>query len=108
MIALIRNNQSSIEKICQRFGVARLEVFGSATSGSFDPSTSDVDLLIEFLEYGPGIATRYFGFIDAMEALLDTKVDTVFGPTVKNPILQREIDRDRECVYESPGREIAA
>lgn len=35
--------------ICRRFGVRRLDVFGSASRGTdFDPEHSDVDFLVEF------------------------------------------------------------
>ncbi|CAN5613804.1 hypothetical protein BH23CHL5_BH23CHL5_13310 [soil metagenome] len=108
MIDLIRTNQQHIEALCREFGVKRLEVFGSAARGDFDPAKSDLDFMIEFLDYGPGIASRYFGFIEAMEDHFGLKVDTVFGPGVKNPILQEEIDQARELVYASTGGKIAA
>jgi predicted nucleotidyltransferase len=108
MIDLLDANRTEIAAICERFGVSRLEVFGSAARGDFEPASSDLDFLIEFEDYGPGIADRYFDFIRAMEAHFGRKVDTVFGPNVKNPILQEEIDQTRELVYESPGRKIAA
>lgn len=108
MIDLIRTNQQTIEGLCRQFGVRKLEIFGSAARGDFDPATSDLDFVIEFLDYGPGIADRYFGFIEAMEDHFDLKIDTVFGPRVKSAYLQQEIDQTRELVYEAPSRRAAA
>lgn len=108
MIDVIRDNQAEIESFCREFGVSTLEVFGSAARGDFNSVTSDLDFLIEFIDYGPGIASRYFGYIRAMENHFGRKIDTVFGPKVKNPILQEEIDQARELVYESPSRKVAA
>jgi predicted nucleotidyltransferase len=34
---LIREQQEDIAAICRRFGVRKLEVFGSAARGDFDP-----------------------------------------------------------------------
>jgi predicted nucleotidyltransferase len=36
-----RSNE--VRALCRRYGVRRLELFGSATTGAFDPQRSDVD-----------------------------------------------------------------
>ena len=47
----IAQHRTGIATICQRFHVSRLEVFGSAArADDFNPTTSDVDFLIEFAE----------------------------------------------------------
>ena len=38
-----------VSKLCAGSGVARLDLTGSAVHDDFDPSTSDIDLLVEFL-----------------------------------------------------------
>jgi predicted nucleotidyltransferase len=49
MHALIDRHLSEIAALCRRYGVRRLEVFGSAARGiDFDPATSDADFLVEF------------------------------------------------------------
>ena len=50
MHRLIEDNRDELNQLCQRFKVHRLELFGSATAGSFDPATSELDFLVEFLE----------------------------------------------------------
>jgi predicted nucleotidyltransferase len=108
MIRLLRDNQSQIAALCREFGVKKLDVFGSAARGDFDADQSDLDFVVEFIDYGPGIADRYFGFIEAMERRFGRQIDTVFGPRVRNPILQNEIDSTRELVYEARSRRVAA
>ena len=44
---VIDEHRSEIEGICRRFGVARLDVFGSALGETFDLETSDIDFLVE-------------------------------------------------------------
>lgn len=108
MIDILQTNKEAIESMCGQFGMKRLDVFGSAARGDFNPETSDLDFLIEFHDNGPGISDRYFGFIRAMEEYFGMKVDTVFGPRTKSPYLQKEIDNDRELLYEAQGSRAAA
>ena len=48
MIALIAEKKDRIAEHCRRLNVKRLEVFGSAARGDFDPEKSDIDFLVEF------------------------------------------------------------
>jgi len=51
MLKEIETHREQIAELCRRYGVKRLELFGSATRGSdFDPERSDIDFLIEFNE----------------------------------------------------------
>jgi predicted nucleotidyltransferase len=62
MIELLDRMRSRVADVCKRFGVRRLDVFGSAADGSFDPATSDIDFLVEFeagVDLGPWL-TKYF------------------------------------------------
>ncbi|MGN6033725.1 MAG: nucleotidyltransferase family protein, partial [Thermomicrobiales bacterium] len=47
MIALIQDNVQEIRALCERFDVRRLELFGSAATGRFDPAHSDIDFLVD-------------------------------------------------------------
>ena len=45
----ISQHRPGIVGICQRYGIRRLEVFGSAArANDFDPAHSDADFLVEF------------------------------------------------------------
>lgn len=49
MLATLEAQRDRIAALCERHGVCRLDVFGSAACGvDFDPARSDVDLLVEF------------------------------------------------------------
>ena len=48
MIQLLETKLDAISTACRRFGVARLDAFGSALRDEFQPGRSDVDLLVEF------------------------------------------------------------
>jgi hypothetical protein len=44
---LLASQLPAITALCERYGVAHLELFGSATSTEFNPETSDFDFLVE-------------------------------------------------------------
>lgn len=53
---------NEVQPRCRRFGVHRLDVFGSAATGSFDRATSDIDFILQFEDArSPDMFQRYFG-----------------------------------------------
>jgi len=96
----IAQNLPRIAAICQRFGVCRLEVFGSAArSEDFEPGRSDVDFLVEFAPETPAGLHSFFGAKEALEQLLGRSVDLVEPGALRNPYVRASIDRSREPVY---------
>ena len=100
MIDLVERHRDEVEALCRRYRVKRLEVFGSAADGTFDPATSDLDFLVEFL---PQAAERtfhgYFDFRDELERLYGRKVDLVMPGAVRSPRFRDAINRQRRPVY---------
>ncbi|HKB04980.1 MAG TPA: nucleotidyltransferase family protein [Gemmataceae bacterium] len=100
MIELVERHRGELEALCRRYHVKRLEVFGSAAAGTFDPATSDLDFLVEFLAVEPGrIAPDYFGLLHALEDLFGRKVDLVMDSAIRNPYFRRGVDESRTPVY---------
>lgn len=97
----IADKRGELIELCQRYAVARLEVFGSAARGTdFNPETSDADFLVEFRsdsDLRP--FDQYFGFAEALRDALGRPVDLVEADMVRNPYLQASIDQSRELVY---------
>lgn len=89
-----------VTELCRQYHVRRLEVFGSGVRQDFDPSSSDVDLLVEF-EPGSSLKAldQYFGLKESLESLLGRSVDLVVAGAVRNPYLRASIERDRETLY---------
>ena len=97
----IESRREALGALCRRFGVARLEIFGSAARGDdFDPARSDADFLVEFRPGGElSPLGQYFGLARALEHLLGRPVDLVERGAVRNPFMLAEINREREVVY---------
>ncbi len=109
MNALITDNLPAITTLCEKHGVRKLEVFGSATNNRFDPETSDVDFVIEFADRGHGYADRFFRFAEAIEQLLGRQADFVFGnKPIKNPYFRAAVDTSRVTIFETRDRQAAA
>lgn len=99
MHAAVAQHRAAIEELCRRYGVTKLDVFGSATRDDFDEARSDVDFLAEF-DDGPGLRAlrQYFGFKEDLEALLGRSVDLVSG-RLENPFFRAAVAETREHVY---------
>ena len=54
MNPLVANESAAIGALCRRYGVVRLDLFGSATTGAFDHSRSDLDFVAASLKGGTG------------------------------------------------------
>lgn len=100
MITLLMDNKMAVRELCARFGVERLEVFGSAATGQFNAETSDIDFLLQFLPCAPGEHyDRYFGLLEALEELFGRRVDLVEIGTSKNPYFIRRMEESRVPLY---------
>lgn len=100
MQAVVEQRQAKIAALCRRFGVRRLELFGSAAGPDFDPAGSDIDLLVE-LEPPPGLgyADAYFGFKEELEQQFARPIDLVSLASLRNPYFIREIEASRRLLY---------
>jgi predicted nucleotidyltransferase len=103
MIDEIELHRQELRELCRRFYVRRLDLFGSAARGDFDPEHSDIDFLVEFdREHPEGLSfNTYFGLKEALEALLGRPVDLVESGAVRNPYLKASIDSSREPLFEA-------
>jgi uncharacterized protein len=103
MLSLIEQNRPQIEALCRRHRVTRLELFGSAARGDFDPSLSDLDFLVEFEDLGwKGSSALYFGLLHGLEDLLRKRVDLVERSAIENRYFLPVADRDSRLIYAAP------
>ena len=87
----------ALRALCQRFGVARLEVFGSSARGDFRAG-SDVDLLVEFLPGERVGLLRLAGLQLELQALIGRKVDLVPRRGLK-PLIRDEVLGEARALY---------
>ncbi len=100
MIDLIEQNRGQIAALCRQYQVKRLELFGSAARGNFDPQTSDIDFIAEFEDLGwKGSFRRYMGLKMDLERILNRSVDLVEPSAFANPYFAQVVNRNRSLVY---------
>lgn len=100
MVTVLENKLEAIVVLCRRYRVARLHVFGSALREDFRPGESDVDLLVEFGPMDPfALVDAYFGLLNELRGLLDTKVDLVMSDAIKNRYVAAEVERTKQVLY---------
>lgn len=97
---ILAEHRSTIEALCRRYHVRRLDAFGSVLREDFDPVHSDIDLLVDYdPAYGTPSLTEYFGLRDALSELLGRPVDLMMTGAVRNPIIKADIKASRTLVY---------
>lgn len=100
MAPFLNAHADELSKLCVRFGVARLDVFGSAAAGRFDPRTSDLDFLVSFSPAADmTVADQYFGLLAALENLFGRRIDLVMERALRNPYFIEAVNRSRQVVY---------
>ncbi len=101
MIEEIALHREELRALCRRFHVRRLDLFGSATRGDFDPERSDIDFLVEFDREHPDALSfkTYFGLKEALETLFGRPVDLVEPSALRNPFLKASIEHSREPIF---------
>ena len=94
-------NKDALSKLCRRFSVRRLDLFGSATDSGFQKNRSDLDFLVDFEEDAFGkYSESYFGLVEGLEKLLGHSVDLITERSIRNPYFAKSVNATRELVYE--------
>lgn len=102
MHAEIESRKAEITKICRRYGVRRLDVFGSAARGAdFDPASSDVDFLVDFQRPLPrDMLDCFMGLKFDLADALGRDVDLGSMSVPRSKLLQAHVDSARETVLD--------
>ena len=92
-------NRDDIKKLCTRYNVEKMYLFGSALNSNFN-TKSDIDFLVKFKSIE--LSTyfdNYMNLKEKLEKLFGRKVDLVEEQTLRNPILINAIDKSKELIY---------
>lgn len=94
--------QSSLAALCSRYGVVRLEAFGSVLTKEFSRA-SDIDMVVTFSERvvndHASYAATYFGLHDGLEALFGRRVDLLEEQALTNPYLRSSINQHKQSLF---------
>jgi len=96
---LLHKYSEQIAIICAKYHVVELSAFGSVVRDELN-AESDIDFVVTFgaveLE---NYADNYFDLCDALEELLERKVDLVVDKAVKNPYFREELEETKKLLF---------
>jgi len=96
---LIDKNIEALQRLCGKYNVEKMYLFGSALTSNFSEK-SDIDFLVKFK---PIELSKYFenyiGFKENLQSLFGRKVDLLEEQTLRNPILIQSIDKSKQLIY---------
>ena len=99
---LLQAKLQPLLELCKRYGVEKLELFGSAARGEFDPAHSDLNFIVQMKgQREPGCAARFCDFADALEVPYGRPVDLLTELMIKNPYFKAAIAQERTVVVET-------
>ena len=102
MIAAVEERADELKRLCLIYGVRRLDLFGSASTGLYEPDESDLDFLVEFQPAAlDAYADAYFGLLEALDRLFGRPVDLVVASVIKNPYFLQSVEQTRTPIYEA-------
>jgi len=103
MLKEIETHREQIAELCRRYGVRRLELFGSAARGDdFETGRSDIDFVVDFIDDDPRTLGHILDLEREFNDLLGRPVDLMTRRALdrsRNYIRRRSILRDVQAVY---------
>ena len=99
----IAEKVDQVRGLCERYGVKRLSVFGSAAKGTFEPARSDLDFVVDFIPHPDPLVRgdRYWALLLGLQDLFQRRVDLVVSTSVKNPYFVRVLEMTQRPLYEA-------
>jgi len=96
---LIKSHTADISKLCKKYNVKSLYVFGSVLTDKFN-TESDIDLIVEFqplnvLDY----ADNYYDLKFSLETILKREIDLLEEKAIKNPYFRKTINQNKQLIY---------
>ncbi len=100
MITQVSEQQATLAKLCRKYRVRRLHLFGAAATDGFDVMTSDLDFVAEFADTKQvDYADRYYDFAEALEQVFNRPVDLLTPGAIRNLYFRAEVERTAKVVY---------
>lgn len=92
-------NSDRLKRLCKKYKVAKLYVFGSAIDNRFS-SESDIDFIVAFHKVElEQYADNYFDFKFSLEDLFKRNIDLLEEKAIKNPFFKNSINNSKKQVY---------
>lgn len=99
MQELIDSKLDELKKLCKKYDVKTMYVFGSINNEKFNDK-SDIDFLISFKDISIEKYTdNYFELHSELEALFNRKIDLLTENSLSNPYFISSIEETKKLLY---------
>lgn len=99
MLDIIEKNKQAVERLCEKYDILTMHLFGSAATSEFS-DTSDVDILISFKDIPFDRYTdNFFALHESLEKLFNRKVDLLTERSLSNPYFIQSIEQTKQLLY---------
>lgn len=100
MTRIFEQNKVTLAKLCKKYHVAVLDVFGSATTDDFNELTSDIDFLVVFdSTVQANRFDTFFALLEELKELFGRPVDLVEPGGLRNPYFIESVNQTRRRIY---------
>lgn len=106
-MTLIKERYTDFVELCRSHKVGKIYAFGSSITDHFDPTQSDIDLVVyvdidDPVDRGETLLSLW----DKLEALFKRKVDLLTEDSIRNPYLKANINRTKKLIYDGEGEKV--
>lgn len=99
MLNLIEIHKPELKRLCEKYDIKTMYLFGSATTTEFNDK-SDIDILISFKEISfEKYTDNYFDLHEKLETLFNRKVDLLTERSISNPYFIQSVELTKQLLY---------
>lgn len=99
MLDLVENKKMELQRLCEKYDINTMYLFGSATSHEFNDS-SDIDILISFKDISfEKYTDNFFNLHKELEKLFNRKVDLLTERSLSNPYFIQSVENTKQLLY---------
>jgi predicted nucleotidyltransferase len=98
MDTIIFPSSESLARLCRRWRIGELSLFGSVARGTAK-ADSDVDLLVTFEPDAPWSTLDLVDLREELASLFERPVDLIEEQAIRNPYRKTAILRDKSILY---------
>ena len=107
LITILKKHNAGFIKICVSHKVEKMYAFGSSITDHFDPSKSDIDLVVALnfqdpIEYGETLLSLW----NTLESFFDRKVDLLTEESIQNSNLRKSIEATKMLIYDRQSEKV--
>ncbi|MDX2196038.1 MAG: nucleotidyltransferase domain-containing protein [Cytophagales bacterium] len=106
-MSLIKEKYTEFADLCSSHRVDKMYAFGSSITDHFDPTNSDIDVVVKIDIDDPlDRGDMLFSLWDKLEVLFNRKVDLLTEASIQNPYLKANINKTKTLIYDGKGAKI--